>query len=125
MARGRRVGGALLAGHGAPAGGALLGRGWPGGRARRRSVALPLGAGASKVAPVWAGAYVEVGPSGRLVSRRGWSTDSVRFPRERMELIEAVQNQDLETVEVRRPLEAGSSTDRTCGLEGCYVLAES
>ena len=44
-----------------------------GGRARRRSVALP----------VWAGAYVEARWSGRLVSRRDCSTlctDSVRFP---------------------------------------------
>jgi hypothetical protein len=57
----RRLAGGLL-----PDSGALCSLGMApgrrrGGRARRRSVALP----------VWAGAYVEVGPSGRLVSRRG------------------------------------------------------
>jgi hypothetical protein len=37
-------------------------------------------------------------------------TDSVRF-HERMELIKAVENQDVEKVKVRRPLEAVSSTE--------------
>jgi hypothetical protein len=47
-------------------------------------------------------------------STRLGSTDSVRFRREnheRMELVEAVKKQDVEKVEVRRPLEAGSSTE--------------
>jgi hypothetical protein len=72
-----------------------------GGRARRRSLALPVGAGA----------YVEVGPSGRLVSRRGSGVQARFASHERMELNEAVKKQDVETVEVRRPLEAGSSTE--------------
>ena len=44
------------------------------------------------------------------MSRRG-SGVQTRFASHRMKLIEAVKKQDLETVEVRRPLEAGSSTE--------------
>ncbi len=45
------------------------------------------------------------------MSRRGSGVQTRFASHERMELIEAVKKQDLETVEVRRPLEAGSSTE--------------
>ena len=82
-----------------------------GGRARRRSVALPVGAGA----------YVEARPSGRL--DRLVSTESGRF-QERMELIEAVQKQDAEEVEVRRPLEAFLSAESGPSRGVCLGLGQ-
>ena len=82
-----------------------------GGRARRRSVALPVGAGA----------YVEVRPSGRL--DRLVSTESGRF-QERMELIEAVQEEDVEKVEVRRLLEAFLGTESGPSRGVCLGLGQ-
>ena len=55
-------------------------------------------------------------------STRLGSTDSVRFPR--MELIEAVKNQDVETVKVRRPLEAGYSTESGPSRGVCRGLGQ-
>jgi hypothetical protein len=41
-----------------------------------------------------------------------------------MELIKAVKNQDVETVEVRRPLEAGSSTESGPSRGVCLGLGQ-
>ena len=82
-----------------------------GGRARRRSVALPVGAGA----------YVEVRPSGRL--DKLVSTESGRF-QERMELVKAVREQDLEKVEVRRLLEAFLGTESGPSRGVCLGLGQ-
>ncbi len=58
-----------------------------------------------------------MGGSTRLVS-----TDSVRFHQERMELVEAVQKQDVEMVKVRRPLETVSSTESGPSRAVCLGL---
>ena len=41
-----------------------------------------------------------------------------------MELIEAVKNQDVDTVKVRRPLEAGSSTESGPSRGVCLGLGQ-
>ncbi len=58
-----------------------------------------------------------MGGSTRLVS-----TDSVRFHQVRMELIEAVEEQDVEMVKVRRLLEAVSSTESGPSRAVCLGL---
>jgi hypothetical protein len=80
-------------------------------RQRRRSVALP----------VWAGAYLEARLSGRLDEAREYR--SVRF-QERMELIEAVKKQDVVKVKVRRPLEAVTSTESGPSRGVCLGLGQ-
>ena len=80
-------------------------------RARRRSVALP----------VWAGAYVEARGSGRLDEALEYRIGSFQ---ERMELIEAVKKQDVGKVEVRRLLEAFLGTESGPSRGVCLGLGQ-
>jgi hypothetical protein len=79
-------------------------------RARRRSVALPVCA------------CFEVRPE--LEARRGSEYHGTDRYQERMELIEAVQEQDVEKVKVRRPLEAVSRTEYGPSRGVCLGLGQ-